>query len=87
MKKLLFIFALSISLMACEKEESLSSTCNCGDIIEKDYKMEANGLPAEYFLIVTNHCTGNDKRFELLRSEYELYQKGDVFCHNSIQQW
>ena len=79
MKKSLLIFALSVALVACNKEET--KQCNCGTIANDGID---NGC---YWLEIRNDCTGNKKKFCFDQVVWSSAYVGSNFCVTNQGQW
>ena len=55
MKKLLLLSSLTILLFSCKGNYEEFEECYCGEIISDD--------AADYSIVATNECSGNDKKF------------------------
>jgi hypothetical protein len=79
MKKMFLIFALSVGLLGCNKEES--EQCNCGTIANDGID---NGC---YWLEIRNDCTGNKKKFCFDQDVWMNAYVGSNFCVTNQGQW
>lgn len=79
MKKLILIFCLLISILACKKEEIKKENCNCGRILSDDV--------TNYSIKVRNNCTGNEKTFTLQEGDWINAYVGSDICLTNEPTW
>jgi hypothetical protein len=79
MKKLILIFCLLISILACKKEEIKKENCNCGRILSDDV--------TNYSIKVRNNCTGNEKTFILQEGDWMNAYVGSDICLTNEPTW
>lgn len=87
------IVSLSIlfGLSSCSKEEPIEPkygnpstspiNCNCGMIIDDPI------IYPNYYLTVSNNCTGNNQTFSVSYSVWFNGNIGENICFNNIQSW
>lgn len=94
MKRILFITALVLGLLSCQKEELPTvQGCNKGIITEKGLKIEEENtfvVDGErvthtrygYYIWIIDECSGETVRKEVYDWEYNQLEKGDYFDKN-----
>jgi hypothetical protein len=84
MKKLIYLTALTITLLSCKKYEP-EKDCTCG-VIANDGVDYNNGNSC-YWLEIRNSCSNNKKKFCFDQDVWISAYVGSNFCVSGVQPW
>jgi hypothetical protein len=80
MKKLIYLTALTITLLSCKKYEP-EQDCTCGVIANDGI---TDGC---YWLEIRNSCSNNKKKFCFDQDVWMSAYVGSNFCVSGVQPW
>jgi len=80
MKKLIYLTALTITLLSCKKYEP-EQNCTCGVIANDGI---TDGC---YWLEIRNSCSNNKKKFCFDQDVWMSAYVGSNFCVSGVQPW
>jgi hypothetical protein len=80
MKKLIYLTALTITLLSCKKYEP-EQNCTCGVIANDGI---TDGC---YWLEIRNSCSNNKKKFCFDQDVWISAYVGSNFCVSGVQPW
>ena len=88
MRTILTILTIGLLLTSCDPDAN--KPCNCGNVKLLGWEFDDNndtGFIDDYFIMITNECTGNTIKKYIKQPDWESLYLGSDYCDENTGKW